>query len=95
MAARWFEKQMHKIAKTGAVYWLAPPSSSGFLSVGFGYWQVPYAKVSLPGTLYGPGLLVVIILAAAVRAFSKAHLTVAIFGIDARCARRSSGAVRR
>jgi hypothetical protein len=75
IAARWFEKQMHKIAKTGAVYWLAAAFVLGFLSVGFGYWQVPYAKVSLPGTLYGPGLLLVIILAGAVRAFSNARLT--------------------
>lgn len=44
-----------------------------FIAVGFPYWQFPYAKVSLPSTLYGPGLLVGGTLGAAARALDKAH----------------------
>ena len=38
-----------------AVYWLVAAFLVSFLAVGFPYWQIPYAKVSLPSTLYGPG----------------------------------------
>lgn len=69
---------MNKIAKTTANLWLAAAFVVGFFSVGFPYWQVTYAKVSLPDTLYGAGLLVVAVLAAAVRAFGKARLVAAI-----------------
>jgi hypothetical protein len=43
----------------------------GFFVIGLPYWQIPYAKVSLPSSLYGPGLLVVGVLAAAARIFGK------------------------
>jgi hypothetical protein len=56
------------------VSWLIAAFVVSFLAVGFPYWQIPYAKVSLPSTLYGPGLLVVGALAAAARAFGKARL---------------------
>ena len=49
-------------------YWLVAASLISFLFVGVPYWQIPYAKVSLPSTLYGTGLLVVGVLAAAARA---------------------------
>jgi len=55
----------------------------GFFSVGFPYWQVTYAKVSLPDTLYGAGLLVVAVLAAAARAFGKARLVTVILVVGA------------
>ena len=69
---------MNKIAKTTANLWLAAAFVVGFFSVGFPYWQVTYAKVSLPDTLYGAGLLVVAVLAAAARAFGKARLVAVI-----------------
>ena len=60
--------------QTNAVSWLVAAFVVSFFAVGFPYWQIPYAKVSLPNTLYGPGLLVVGVLAAAARAFGKARL---------------------
>jgi hypothetical protein len=39
-----------------------------FLAVGIPYWSVPYAQVALPNTLWGFGLLVVLLSSAAVRA---------------------------
>ena len=69
---------MNKIAKTTADLWLPAAFVVGFFSVGFPYWQVTYAKVSLPDTLYGAGLLVVAVLAAAARAFGKARLVAVI-----------------
>jgi hypothetical protein len=69
---------MNKIAKTTANLWLAAAFVVGFFSVGFPYWQVTYAKVSLPDTLYGAGLLVVAVLATAARAFGKARLVAVI-----------------
>jgi hypothetical protein len=74
---------MNKIAKTTANLWLAAAFVVGFFSVGFSYWQVTYAKVSLPDTLYGAGLLVVAVLAAAARAFGKARLVAVILVVGA------------
>lgn len=54
-----------------------------FFTVGVPYWQIPYAKVSLPTTLYGMGLVVVGVLAAAARAFGKARLMAVILGVGA------------
>jgi len=65
-----------------AVYWLAAAFVVSFFAVGFPYWQIPYAKISLPSTLYGTGLLVVGILAAAARAYGKARLLAVILAID-------------
>lgn len=66
-----------------AVYWLTAAFVAGFFAVGIPYWQVPYAKVALPNTLYGTGLLVVGLLAAAVRAFGKARLLAVILVVGA------------
>jgi hypothetical protein len=65
-----------------AVYWLAAAFVVSFFAMGFPYWQIPYAKISLPSTLYGTGLFVVGILAAAARAFGKARLLAVILAID-------------
>jgi hypothetical protein len=62
-------------------YWLVAAFVSSFFAVGFPYWQIPYAKASLPSTLYGTGLLVVGVLAAAARAFGKARLLTVILTV--------------
>ncbi|MGH7870970.1 MAG: hypothetical protein ACREQO_01990 [Candidatus Binatia bacterium] len=54
-----------------------------FFAVGLPYWQIPYSKVSLPDTLYGPGLLVVGMLAFAARAFGKARILTVILLVGA------------
>lgn len=66
-----------------AVFWLVAAFVICFFAVGFPYWQIPYAKVSLPSTLYGVGLLVVGVLAAAVRAVGKARLLAVILVVGA------------
>jgi hypothetical protein len=65
------------------VYWLIAAFVVSFFAVGLPYWQIPYAKVSLPSTLYGTGLLVVGVLAAAARAFGKARLLTVILAVGA------------
>ena len=74
---------MNKSTHTTAVYWLAAAFVAGFLTVGYPYWQIPYAKVSLPDTLYGPGLLGVGVLAVAARAFGKARFLSVVFVVGA------------
>jgi len=59
---------MNNIARKTAKYWLAASFAISFFAVGVPYWQIPYAKVSLPDTLYGAGLLVVGLVAFATRA---------------------------
>lgn len=66
-----------------AVYWLIAAFVISFFAVGLPYWQIPYAKVSLPSTLYGPALLVVGVLAAAARALGKARLLAVILAVGA------------
>jgi len=66
-----------------AGYWLAAAFLVGFFAVGVPYWQIPYAKVSLPSTLYGSGLFVVGVLAAAARAFGQVRLLTVILAIGA------------
>jgi hypothetical protein len=56
-----------------AAYWLVVAFLLSFFAVGVPYWQIPYAKVSLPNTLYDMGLLMVGVLAAAARALGKAR----------------------
>lgn len=68
---------------TSAYLWLAAAFVIGFFAVGVPYWQIPYSRVALPDTLYGAGLLVVGILAAAARAFGKARLAAVIFLVGA------------
>jgi hypothetical protein len=48
--------------------WLAASFTAAVLAVGIPYWQTPYARVSLPNTLMGAGLLVVVVGAALARA---------------------------
>lgn len=66
-----------------ATFWLVAAFVIGFFAVGLPYWQIPYAKVSLPSTLYGPGLVVVGVLAAAARAVGKARLLAVILAVGA------------
>ena len=49
--------------------WLLIAFAIAFIGVGFRYWQLPYAQLSLPGSLYGPGLVAVAVVALMVRAF--------------------------
>jgi len=66
-----------------AAFWLVVAFVISFFAVGFPYWQIPYAKVSLPSTLYGTGLVVVGVLAAAARAIGKARFLTVILAIGA------------
>lgn len=66
-----------------ANYWLAAGFAIGFFTVGLPYWQIAYSKVSLPDTLYGSGLLVVGLLAAAAHAFGKARFAPTILVVGA------------
>ncbi len=53
--------------------WLLIAFGLALLGVGFPYWQVPYSQVSLPNTLYGPGLVAVAVIALMVRSFGLAR----------------------
>ena len=64
-----------------AAFWLVAAFVISCFAVGLPYWQIPYAKLSLPSTLYGMGLVVVGVLAAAARAFGKARLMVVVLVI--------------
>ncbi|MGQ0696013.1 MAG: hypothetical protein ACT4OL_10625 [Nitrospiraceae bacterium] len=66
-----------------ATYCLVVAFAVSFFAVGVPYWQVPYAKLSLPNTLYGTGLLVVGVLSAAARAACRARLLAVIFTVGA------------
>lgn len=66
-----------------AVYWLVVAFVLSFFAVGVPYWQIPYAKVSLPNTLYDIGLLVVGVLAAAARALGKARFLAVTLAVGA------------
>jgi CDP-diglyceride synthetase len=70
-------------SQPNARYWLAAAFVAGFFVIGLPYWQIPYAKVSLPSTLYGPGLLVVGVLAAVARAWGKARLRAVVLVVGA------------
>ena len=43
---------MRNNMQPNAVYWLAAAFGVSFFAVGFPYWQIPYAKISLPSTVY-------------------------------------------
>jgi len=49
--------------------WLAIGFCIAFVAIGFVYWQLPYAQLSLPNSLYGPGLAAVGLIALMLRAF--------------------------
>ncbi len=53
--------------------WLLIAFLIAFVGVGFRYWQLPYAQVSLPDSLYGPGLVAVAVIALMARAFGLAR----------------------
>jgi len=63
--------------------WLSIAFFAGFLAVGLPYWQIPYAKLSLPDTLIGFGLFVVIAAAALSRLKGKTSLflTIVVVGM--------------
>jgi hypothetical protein len=66
-----------------ATFWLVAAFVISFFAVGFPYWQIPYAKVSLPSSLYGTGLVVVGVLASAARAVGKARILAVILALGA------------
>lgn len=66
-----------------AAFWLVAAFVISFFAVGLPYWQIPYAKVSLPSTLYGTSLLVVGVLAAAARAIGKTCILTVILAVGA------------
>ncbi|MEO8367555.1 MAG: hypothetical protein ABI538_15280 [Pseudoxanthomonas sp.] len=53
--------------------WLLIAFVIAFIGVGFRYWQIPYPQVSLPDSLYGPGLVAVGVVALMARAFGLAR----------------------
>ena len=53
--------------------WLLIAFLVAFIGVGFRYWQIPYPQVSLPDSLYGPGLVAVGVVALMARAFGLAR----------------------
>ncbi|HUG35759.1 MAG TPA: hypothetical protein VML54_02345 [Candidatus Limnocylindrales bacterium] len=53
--------------------WVVAGVAASFLAVGVPYWAVPYGAVSLPGTLLGPGLVVVAATAGLLRGFGAAR----------------------
>ena len=59
---------------------LAVAFMSAFLAVGVPYWQIPYAQVSLPGTLVGWSLVIVAAVAAVMRLGCRASFVRALFG---------------
>ncbi len=64
-------------------HWWAPAFFVAFFAVGISYWQIPYAKLSLPDSLIGMGLLVVSVVAGVTRAFAKSRLLPVIFVVGA------------
>ncbi len=57
--------------------WLLIAFAIALVGVGFGYWQLEYSQLSLPDSLYGPGLAAVFVVALMVRAFGLARFRVA------------------
>ena len=49
--------------------WLLIGFLIAFVAVGFAHWQLPYEQVSLPNSLYGPGLVAIGLIALMLRAF--------------------------
>ena len=77
------EASVQNSMKLRALFWLVAAFVISFFAVGFPYWQIPYAKVSLPSTLYGMGLVVVGVLAAAARAVGKVRFLAVILAVGA------------
>jgi hypothetical protein len=74
---------VHNSMNFRTVVWLVAAFAISFFAIGLPYWQIPYSKVSLPSTLYGTGLIVVGILAAAARAVGKVRLLGVILAVGA------------
>ncbi|WP_454828187.1 hypothetical protein [Pseudoxanthomonas wuyuanensis] len=53
--------------------WLAIGFAIALVGVGFPYWQLAYPRISLPDSLYGPGLVAVVVVALMLRAFGVAR----------------------
>ena len=53
--------------------WLLIAFFIALIGVGFRYWQIPYSQVSLPNSMYGPGLVAVGVVALLARAFGLAR----------------------
>ncbi|MGB7621693.1 MAG: hypothetical protein WBN92_05020, partial [Terriglobia bacterium] len=64
-------------------YWLGLAFVISFLAVGISYWKIPYANLSLPHSLIGPGLLVVGFAAAAARAISRVRFFAVLIVVGA------------
>lgn len=52
--------------------WLLGAFLASFVAVGIPFWQVPYARVSLPNTLMTPALLAIVVGAAIARLVGRA-----------------------
>jgi hypothetical protein len=59
-------------------YWWIGTFLIAFLAIGVPYWGIPYDHLSLPNSLYGIGLLAVMIAAAIARFFGKTRVLTAI-----------------
>jgi hypothetical protein len=57
--------------------WLLIGFLIAFVAVGFAHWQLPYNQVSLPDSLYGPGLVAVGVIALMLRAFGTGRFLTA------------------
>lgn len=54
---------------------------AAFFAVGVPYWRIPYSQASLPNSLYGWGLVVILVLAAVLRfkaTFMRAFIAVGL-----------------
>jgi hypothetical protein len=59
--------------KRSSPAWLLIAFLIAFVGVGFRYWQIAYTELSLPESLYGPGLVAVGVVAMMARAFGLAR----------------------
>jgi hypothetical protein len=53
--------------------WLSMGFLAGLCSVGIPYWSTPYDRLSLPGALIAPGILLVVLVPFLLRFFHKAE----------------------
>ena len=74
-AVRWAPSSTDRadVMTRSSPTWLLIAFLIAFIGVGFRYWQVPYPKLSLPDSLYGPGLVAVGVVALMARAFGLAR----------------------
>ncbi len=54
---------------------------AAFFAVGIVYWQIPYSEASLPNSLYGPGLVVLLLIAAAFRGVTRATFLQTLYAV--------------